>query len=147
MIASTSTVLLVDDDRLEADLFLRAVRKSGFENPVHVHTSSAEAKLYLRGEGKYRDRAQFPVPSLVILDHRMPGDNGWGVLQWMRAEPALKDLPVVVFSGSGSATDEAKASELGATYQVKPQSSEEYDAAVRRMLEFWLARASFGLNL
>ena len=146
MAGSSSTVLLVDDDRLDADLFVRALRKSGFENPVQVRTSSADAKRYLRGEGEYHDREQFPFPSLVVLDHRMPGDSGWGVLEWMRTEPVLRAVPVIVFSGSGSVADEARASELGASYQVKPQGSEEYDAVVRRMVEFWLARVSLGLQ-
>jgi CheY-like chemotaxis protein len=142
MATVSSTVLLVDDDRIEADLFVRAFRKSGFKQPVQVQTSGEQAKRYLGGEGEFNDRARFPVPSLIVLDHRMPGDCGWSVLEWMRVHPALNDVPVVVFSGSGSATDQARASELGASYQVKPHTSEEYEAVVRRMGEFWLTRIS-----
>ena len=58
----------MDDDRLEGDLFVRALRKSGFENEVHVFTNTDEAKCYLRGDGQFANRARFPVPSLVILD-------------------------------------------------------------------------------
>lgn len=61
-----------------------APRKSGFENVVQVFTSSEAAKRYLRGDGEYGDRVQFPLPGLVILDRRMPGDNGWDVLAFMR---------------------------------------------------------------
>ena len=142
MATNKPSVVVVDDDPLEGDLFVRALRKCGCENAVKVFTNAAEAKRYLGGEGEFSDRAQFPVPSLVILDHRMPGDSGWDVLEWMRQERALRTVPAIVFSGSGAPADEAKANELGAVYQVKPQNSEEYEGVIRRMAEFWLRAGS-----
>ncbi len=131
-------VLVVDDDPVEGELFMRALRRSGFENPVQLLTDATQAKQYLRGDGPYANRSQFPFPGLVILDHRMPATSGWDVLEWMRRDPALRGLPTVVFSGSVNPADEAKASQLQAAYQVKPQNAQEYDAAVRRIAEFWL---------
>ena len=133
-----TTVLIVDDDPLEGELLVRALRKSGVDYPVQVLTAAVEAKRYLRGDGNYADRARFPIPKLVILDHRMPGDSGWDVLEWMRQEVSLRSVPAIVFSGSGTAADEPRATELGAAYQVKPHDSEKYEAVVKRMAEFWL---------
>ncbi len=133
------TVLIVDDDRLEAELLMRALRKAGCQGQLLSFTNTDEAKRYLRGRREYGDRTRFPIPALVILDHRMPGDNGWDVLRWIRQDDSLREVHAVVFSGSGAPDEQAKAEELRAAYQVKPRSFEEYEAVVRRMAEFWLS--------
>ncbi len=132
------SVVVVDDDSLESDLLVAALRKCGFANPVRVFATSEDAKRYLAAKGEFADPAQFPRPSLVVLDHRMPGDDGWDVLAWMRQHETLKNVPAIVFSGSQMPGDETRANELGASYQLKPQNAEEYQAVVRRMAEFWL---------
>ena len=132
-------VLIIDDDSAEAELIVRAFRKSGFENPVHAVTDGDEAKKYLRGEGQYLDRKRFPMPRLILLDHRMPGTGGWEVLQWLRKDPQFMQLFVIIFSGSHNPEDERKALELGANgFHIKPQSSEEYEAVLKRLGQFWL---------
>ena len=138
MAAVEPSVLVVDDDPLESELFVRMLRECGFENRVQVLTNCDEAKCYLRGDAQFADRARFSIPALVVLDHRMPGETGWDLLEWMRRDPALRNLPAIVFSASGRPADEAKATELGAAYQVKPHDPAEYSRIVSRMGEFWL---------
>src|SRR3954463_1938037 len=104
-------VLIVDDDQADGDLLARALRKCGFQNPLHFLSSADQAKAYLEGDEAFSDRHQYPLPALVILDHRMPDSSGWDVLEWMRQKPGLKNLPVVVFSGSGTPADQARALE------------------------------------
>ncbi len=132
-------ILIVDDDATEAMLIARAFRKAGLENPTHTVLDADEAKNYLKGNGKYADREQFPMPGLVLLDQSLPGAAEWEVLRWIRAEPALKTTAVVVFSGSENPQHMTGAIELGANaYQVKPQDSDEYQAVLKRVAEQWL---------
>jgi len=134
----TPAVLIVDDDQADGDLLVRALRKCGFQNSLHLLTSSDQAKAYLQGEQAFSDRHQYPLPALVILDHRMPESTGWEVLEWMREKPGFKNLPVVVFSGSGTAHDQARALELGAVFEIKPIRPDQYKSVVKRIADFWL---------
>lgn len=131
-------VLIVDDDQADGDLLVRALRKCGFQNSVHLVRNSDQAKAYLQNDQAFSDPHQYPVPALVILDHRMPESSGWEVLEWMREKPGLKNLPVVVFSGSGTPEDQTRALELGAVFEVKPIRPDEYKTVVKRIADFWL---------
>jgi CheY-like chemotaxis protein len=115
------TLLLVDDN--DDDLFAlrRALKKAGVTNPQQVATDGQQAIDYLAGEGKFADRTQFPLPLLVFLDLKMPYRNGFDVLAWVREQPDLASLPVVVLTGSDELRDHQRASVLGArSYLVKP---------------------------
>jgi len=138
-VSGREAILIVNDDSLEGDLITRAFRKAGFNNTVRVLTSGEEARSYLRGDGHYGDRQKFPMPRLMILDHRMAGDSGWEILRWVRAEPELRTLVVIVFSGSEDPAGEKQALHLGANaYHRKPDDSEGYEATLKRIGEFWL---------
>ena len=133
------TILLVDDSVDDTMLIRRAFKSAGFENPLQTVPSAHIALQYLRGEGSYADRAKFPFPHLLLLDHRMPGMSGWEVLEWIRKQPVLNSLPVIIFSGSDSPGDEKKATEMGATaYIAKPVSFTQFVDAIKRIAEFWL---------
>jgi CheY-like chemotaxis protein len=136
-------ILIVDDDATEALLIARSFRKSGVVNPAFSVLDADEAKNYLKGQGQYSDRAQFPMPGLVLLDQSLPGAAEWEVLRWIRAEPALKAMAVVVFSGSENPHHRTGAIALGANgYEVKPQTSEEYQAVLKKLAEDWLPASS-----
>jgi CheY-like chemotaxis protein len=139
--STPEAILIVDDDSLEADLIDRGFRKAGFNHPVRVVTSGDDARSYLRGDGPYAERDKYPLPRLMILDHRMAGESGWDVLRWVRQQPELQTLVVVVFSGSDDPQVRNQALELGANaYHIKPQDSEEYQSTLKRVGEFWLVR-------
>ena len=145
MTSRKRTVLVVEDNGQDAALIRVAFRKAGFEERFETIGDPGGALRYLRGEGEYADRAKFPFPDLILLDHKMPGD-GWEVIEWVRAQPKLELLPVVVFSGSDDPNHQKKALELGANaYHVKPQSFERFTATVQRICEFWL-RGHSGLR-
>src|SRR4051812_38368308 len=99
-------ILVVDDDSHDAALITRAFRQSGFGHSVQVVTNAIDALKYLRGDDPYGDRFKFPPPNLVTLDSRMPESGDWEVLIWIRQQPELGKLPVVIFCGSGSPADE-----------------------------------------
>src|SRR5882762_7638608 len=60
----------------------------------------AQTISYLQGEGKYSDRRHYPLPDLLLLDLKMPGVDGFQVLEWLQANP-IPNLAVAVLSGSG----------------------------------------------
>ena len=137
------TILLADDNLDDADLFRRAVRAGGFENPFHAVHSAAAAINYLRGEGQYADRSKFPLPHLLLLDPNLPGQSGWEVLRWVRERPELGALVVIMLGGDGSPADKEMARRLGANAcHPKPSTTEDLERLVKRLCEFWLLGGS-----
>ena len=135
----SATILLVEDDPDDAELVIKAFRGAGFQNPIHVVASGAEAIQYLKGEGPYMDRAKFALPRLVLLDIAMPGIDGWGVLTWLTQHREFPFMAVIVFTGSIAPGDEEKALRLGAAaYEVKPPTFQELVKIVDKIASFWL---------
>jgi CheY-like chemotaxis protein len=104
-----------------------------------VVTDGALALDYLSGNGSYTDRTAYPMPDVVFLDIKMPKRNGHEVLKWIRAQPGLKNLPVVMLTVSTQAADVERAYQLGVTsYLQKVPSLAEFGQAVRIILKYWL---------
>jgi DNA-binding response OmpR family regulator len=121
MSAPDPIFLLVEDN--DDDLFfLRyALQKARIPHTLHVVTDGRKAIEYLSGAGEFSDRTAFPPPTLVFLDLKLPSTSGFDVLTWMRTEPAVSNIPVVVLAGSDEERDKVRALELGArSYLVKP---------------------------
>src|ERR1700674_4968478 len=93
-------ILLVEDREDDVLLVRRAFAKANVLNPMQVVRDGREAIAYLKGEGKYSNRAEYPLPELLLLDLKMPGTDGFDVLKWMRQQPGLKALRVVVLTSS-----------------------------------------------
>src|SRR5215471_1835180 len=114
-------ILLVEDNADDAALLRRAFIKARVMNPLHLARTAEEAIAYLGGSGKYANRSEFPLPSLVLLDLKMPGMDGFDVLRWIRQQPGLNLLRVVVLTSSDSMRDVNHAYQLGAnSFLVKP---------------------------
>lgn len=121
----TPVILLAEDDPNDVFFMQRALAKAGVNVPLQVVKDGQEALDYLAGSGKYNNRVEFPLPSLVLLDLKMPFVSGFDVLAWIRLQPSLKDLPVVILTSSAEERDREKATELGAmAYCIKPPSRE-----------------------
>src|SRR3954466_102132 len=119
-------ILLVDDNPHDVILIRLAFRKVGIIDAIHLVKDGAEAMRYIAGEGIYTDRRIFPPPTLLLLDLKMPGANGFEVLKWIRSQEHLNSLVVVVMSGSKDDGDIHRAYELGAnSYLVKPTKFED----------------------
>src|SRR6266568_7766941 len=134
-----SAILLVEDD--EADIFLlrRAFRNARIANPLIEVRDGQAAIHYLSGEGDYADRTRYPIPFLVLLDLRLPKLSGFEVIAWMRDQPQLANLIVVVLTASDHVPDVTKARDLGAnSYLVKPGNFQELVEMVRRIKGRWL---------
>ena len=119
-------ILLVDDNPHDVVLIRLAFRRVGIIDTIHLVKDGEEAMRYIRGEGAYADRHQFPVPTLVLLDLKMPQTSGFEVLRWIREQPKLASVVIVVMSGSKNDADIERAYSLGAnSYLVKPSRFEE----------------------
>ena len=121
----------------DAALIRVAFRKLGFSDLFQTVQSVKDAFGYLKRENPYADPAKFPTPDLIILDHQMPGD-GCHIIKWIREQPRLLSLPVVVFSGSEDPKHQRDAIACGANaYYQKPQSFGEFTETVRKIIETW----------
>lgn len=119
-------ILLVDDNPHDVVLIRLAFRKVGIIDTIQLVKDGAEAMRYIRGEGLYGDRHQFPLPTLILLDLKMPQTSGFDVLRWIRQQDSLEQVVVVVMSGSKDDADIERAYVLGANmYLAKPTRFED----------------------
>lgn len=131
-------ILLVDDDSNDVLLIQRAFQKAGLKDTLKVTRDGQQAIDYLKGQGHYADRSRFPLPFLVLLDLKMPGTSGFEVLHWVRSQPDLRRLLVVVLTSSNLQADVDRAYELGAnSYLVKPVEFEEMVNMIKRFEAYW----------
>lgn len=118
-------VLLIEDNRDDVFLMRRAMKKAGVDWNLQVVTDGQEALDFFSGTGKFSDRSQFPLPSLVFLDLKLPYASGFEVLTAMEANPEHKNIPVVILTSSPEERDQQRAFELGAkAYLIKPPSAD-----------------------
>jgi CheY-like chemotaxis protein len=132
-------ILVADDD--ENDLFFlrRAIERAGLSNPLFVSHDGQEAIDYLEGNPPYDNRAQYPLPRLLLLDLKMPRVNGFDVLCWLAQRPDLKEICVVVLSSSAHEEDVQKAKELGAhDFRTKPSEFQSLVELIRDVQRRWL---------
>lgn len=140
--SAAGAILLVEDNSTDVLLLRRAFRKAGVSNPLQVAGDGDQAMAYLTGEGSYADRDRHPWPSLMLLDIKLPRQSGFEVLTWMRREPALRRVPVVMLTSSAQSADIARAYDAGANaYHVKPSDSEGFLALAEALKTYWLSWA------
>jgi CheY-like chemotaxis protein len=134
------TVLHIDDDPNDTELFRAAARKANAQFSVHNVSDGEQAMAYLNGRGIYANRQLYPLPVLVLLDLKMPRATGFEVLQWIRNHRQVGDLPVVVFSGSELQDDIQQAYAVGAdSYLIKPLGFTALVDLVKNINEAWIA--------
>jgi len=125
--APVPDILFVEDNPLDQELTLRTLRKCGVANRVIVARDGAEAVDYLSASGPYAGRKAEDNPCLVLLDLKLPRMTGLQVLQWIRADPRTKDLPVVMLTSFKEDRDIVEIYKLGVNgYLVKPLEREEF---------------------
>jgi CheY-like chemotaxis protein len=134
-----SVILLVEDTEDDILLTRRAFAKGNLLNPLQVVRSGEEAIAYFKGEGQYANRAEFPLPDLVLLDLKMPGKDGFEVLRWIRQQPSMSVIRVVVLTSSDEIRDVNLAYQLGAnSFLVKPVDFDDFVRLTRALNGYWL---------
>jgi len=132
-------ILLVEDNRDDEALTLRALRKNRITNEVIVVRDGAEALEYLFGTGRYQGRDTTATPDLILLDLKLPKVDGLEVLRRLRADQGTRSLPVVILTSSTEEQDVLKGYGLGAnSYIRKPVDFDEFTEAARQLGVYWL---------
>ncbi len=135
--AALKRILLVEDNERDVELTLAALEEHNLANEVVVARDGAEALDYLYQRGKYSDRAD-GLPAVVLLDLNMPKVDGMEVLQRMKIDPVLKQVPVVMVTSSRVEQDLVRSYELGVNaYVVKPVDFQKFIESIRQIGFFW----------
>lgn len=133
------TILLVEDNHKDVMLVQRALRKANVTTTLKVVTDGDAAVAYLSGQGDYGDRTQYPLPVLILLDLKLPRRSGDEVLAWLRQQPGLKRIPVVVLTTSREYADVNQIYDLGVNaYLVKPVSFDALVEIVQTLNLHWV---------
>lgn len=136
---ANKTILLVEDNLDDVDLTLRALKRSNIKNDVTVVHDGAEALDFLFGTGKYSGRDFTAMPTVILLDLKLPRVDGLEVLRQLRANEITKFLPVVILTSSKEEQDIISGYSLGVnSYVRKPVDFNQFAEAVSYLGLYWL---------
>ena len=129
--AIEGTILLVEDNRDDEALTLRALKRHHAKKDVVVARDGAEGLEYLFGAD--------PKPQLILLDLKLPKVDGLEVLRRVRADPRTRLIPIVILSASEEEQDILQGYDLGAnSYVRKPVDFVQFSEAVRELGLYWM---------
>ena len=139
MNSSLPLVLHADDDPNDVLLFKHACRSANAPFVLESVSDGELALAYLGGLSCYADRVRYPLPALILLDLKMPRRTGFEVLEWVRGQPNLKRLPIIILSSSKHEADINWTYEHGAnSYLAKPVGFEALVEMVKAIQHYWL---------
>jgi CheY-like chemotaxis protein len=134
-----SLILVVDDREDDILMMKRAFTKAKVLNPIQVVYSGEDAIAYFKGEGRFSNRTEFPLPDLILLDLKMPGLDGFDVIRWIKSQPDLRALRIVVLTSSDAIIDVNLAYQLGAnSFLVKPVEFQKFVEVSQAINGYWL---------
>lgn len=135
-------ILLAEDREDDIILITKAFQKAGLKYPLFVVRDGEETISYLEGMGKFANRAEYPLPDLLLLDIKMPGTDGFEVLRWIRSQPGFGNLRVLILTSSLDTQDVNKGYALGAnSFMVKPFDFENTKELARVIGDYWLGKS------
>ncbi|MEW8314715.1 MAG: response regulator [Candidatus Thiodiazotropha endolucinida] len=134
-----AVILLVDDSRMDVELTLDAFKEARLSNRIEVSYSGQEALDYLFDNDHFADRNRHPLPDLILLDLKMPGVDGFQVLQRIKGTPLIKRIPVVILTSSKEEGDRTLSYDIGAnSFLVKPVAFTGFVEVIRQIEDYWL---------
>ena len=134
-----STIMIVDDDPNYLFLIDKAFRLIGVTDPIHQVAGGREAIAYMMGEGKFSDRSVYTYPTFITVDLKMPGIDGFAVLEHLKNNPGWAIIPTVVLSSSPDRDDIKKAYMLGASsYHLKPGTFDRLCWQLKVLHDYWM---------
>lgn len=129
-------ILLVEDNRIDVELTLEALKTAKIHSRLHVVEDGSDAADFLFQRGAFADA---PKPDLILLDLNLPNKDGREVLAEIKADPELAKIPIVVFTTSQADEDIARAYQLHANcYITKPVDFNQFLHIIKAIDEFWL---------
>lgn len=132
-------ILIVEDNPIDAELTLRALKKSNLANELYVAEDGQEALDFIFCKGQFASRNPENALKVIFLDLKLPKINGLEVLREIKSNPETKKMPVVVVSSSKEDPDIKAAYELGANgYVVKPVDFDDFIKSMQNTGLFWL---------
>jgi CheY-like chemotaxis protein len=132
---STAEVLLVDDNPADSDLICEVLAQCRRPSHVTAVPDGVEAIKFLERQGNYGNAR---TPHMVLLDLNLPRKDGRAVLAAIKSNPALRKIPVVIFTTSQARQDVVCSYELGANcYVTKPGNLQDFVSALNALAEFW----------
>jgi CheY-like chemotaxis protein len=132
-------ILIVDDGEVDVVLMRKAFQQAQLPNPVQVVRDGEEAVAYLGGQGKFSNRVEYPLPHLVLLDLNMPRMSGFEVLTWIRKQPGLRGMVVIVLTSSSEIRDVNRAYQMGAnSFFVKDLDFQNFIDLCKLIQSYWL---------
>jgi two-component system response regulator len=133
------TILLVEDNRDDEELTLRALRKANIANEVFIARDGQEALDFMFCAGAHAGRDPEAMPGVILLDLKLPKLNGIDVLHRLRSDPRTRFVPVVVLTSSSQDEDMLRSYESGAnSYVRKPVEFAAFVAAVSQLGFYWM---------
>ncbi len=143
---STHSIVLYVEDEENDRLFAQMAFAQAGLGPVLRMVNHGQAAIdYLSGAGVYAQREKYPLPGVVLLDLNLPEVPGFEVLQWIRAHPSYRELPVVIFTSSAREEDRDRARLLGANeFLQKPGLPSLLQEIARKLNELWLRGGTAG---
>lgn len=131
-------ILLVEDSPEDFETTQRAFRRSGLKNPIFRCSDGDEALDFLFHRGAFTDPDKAPRPGVILLDLNLPGTDGRDVLAEIKADPALRKIPVIVLTTSSDDRDVDACYKAGASsYVQKPVDLEGFMKAIERLNDYW----------
>lgn len=131
-------LLLVEDNPVDEALTLRVLDRHGLANEIVVARDGVEALDFLFCREAYKDREP-DLPTVMLLDLKLPKVDGFEVLQQVRSDERTRLLPVVILTSSKEQVDVLKSYDMGAnSYVQKPVEFEQFSNAVHQLGLYWL---------
>ncbi len=135
-----SVILFAEDEEDDAFFVQHAMDRLHSPHRLMVVRDGQQVVEYLCGAPPYEDRRKYPLPDLLLLDLKMPSLTGFGVLAWLKQQPHLKDLRIIVLTASPNKADRTRARRLGACdYYVKPFRLDNLVRVIEDLQDRWLS--------
>jgi two-component system, response regulator len=131
-------ILIVEDEEAHAELTKRAIRKAGYGGEIDVVSDGEAALDYLCNRGPYRDKEKYRIPTLILLDIKLPGIDGIEVLKRIKEDPDLKRIPVIMLTTSEREQDIVSSyNHFANSYLTKPVGFKEFEDKVKQVGVYW----------
>jgi len=132
-------ILLIEDNPIDVELAIRALKKSGLVNNIIVVNDGEDALDFIYCKNKYENRKHGDIPKIILLDLKLPKVNGLEVLKILKSDEDKKIIPVIVLTSSNQEKDMVESYKLGVnSYIQKPVDFDQFVESVKQIGMYWL---------